>query len=240
MRTCPAPDDILPLARAIAAAGRRETALDLAARGLSLPLGEGDSEDWRDKAGRVLLARWLRVAAHEAGRRDIMLRAAQVAFGESLSRGDFRAAEQLAGPADWPGLRETLLAALKAAPCAFERIDILLDEGLVDDAVACVDPDEAHFLSPHDSALERLAERACATHCDWTIALAFRMAEPIMTEGKSRSYETAAQWLGIAARAHAAGGRSAEWFARLEALIETHRRKYTLRPLLEALRNVDC
>jgi uncharacterized Zn finger protein len=63
-----------------------------------------------------------------------------------------------------------------------------------------------------------------------------RIADPIMIEGRSGSYETAARWLGIAARAHEACGRSEEWLARLDKLIATHRRKHKLRPLLEALR----
>ena len=231
-----APDDILRLAQAVAAAGQPETALGLAAWGLSRPARGEDREDWRRGAGKTSLARWLREAAHEAGRRDMMLMAVRVAFVESLARDDFRTAGKLAGPSDWPELRKTLLAALMAAPHAFERIEILLDEDLIDDAVACVDPHEARFFSPRDETLERLAERAYADHPDWAIALAFRMADPIMSEGRSGQYETAAQWLGIAARAHAASGRSDEWLARLDTLIEIHRRKHKLRPLLETLR----
>ena len=235
-----APDDLLRLSQAIAAAGRMKTALDLATRGLSMPAGGEDGENWRRSAGRVSLARWLRAAAHKAGRRDMMLLAARVAFERSLEREDFRAAEKLADPTDWPGLRETLLAALMAAPHAWERIDILLDEDLVDDAVACVDPHGERVPRVYDKTLMRLAERAYTAHPDWAIALSFRVAAPIMDEGRSDSYEVAAQWLGIAARAYAASNRSDEWPARLEATIKTHRRKYKLRPLLEELRNAAC
>ncbi len=234
-----APQEILRLAEALETADRLEASLDLAAWGLSLPArGEDeDNVDWRFEADRISLARWLREAALEAGRRDIMLSAARVAFEESLAREDFRLAEKLAGPVEWPQLRETLLAALLAAPHAHERIEILLDEDMIDAAVACVDLHERCFLSPRDRTLLRLAEEAFADHPDWTIALAFRVADPIMDEGRSTDYETAAEWLGIAARAHAAGGRSEEWDRHLEERIETHRRKYTLRPLLEALRH---
>lgn len=155
---------------------------------------------------------------------------------KSLARDDFRAAEKRVVSSDWPELRETLLAALMAAPHAPERIEILLDEDLIDQAVACVNPQEGRFFSPHDQTLERLAERAYADHPDWAIALAFRIAEPIVDEGISSRYETAAQWLGIAARAHEVCGRSGEWLECIEALIELHRRKYKLRPLLQALR----
>lgn len=230
-----APGDVLRLAEAVAAAGQMDAALDLAAWGVSLPECDETMDDWCRGVDKTSLVRWLREKAHEAGRRDMMLMAAWAAFEESLAREDFRAASRLAGPKDWPALRETLLAALLAPPHAFERIEILLDEDMIDAAVACVDPLEAHF-NPYDHTLERLAEQAYADHPDWAIALAFRMADPIMKDGRSAHYEAAAGWLAIAARAHAASGRSDAWGARLEDLIETHRRKHKLRPLLEALR----
>ncbi|WDZ80871.1 hypothetical protein PWG15_24265 (plasmid) [Ensifer adhaerens] len=227
--------DILRLAEAAAAVGRVEAAIDLAAWGLSRDgRGEG-GENWRYRTDRAMLARWLREAAHEAANRDMMLRAARVAFEESLSREDFRMAEKLASPSEWLKLRGTLLAALRAAPYANERIEILLDEDLVADAVACINPQETRFFSPRDPTLGRLAERALADHSDWVIVLACRMADPIMSEGRSSRYETAALWLGIAARAHKVCGRSDQWLEHLEGLIEQHRRKHKLRPLLEGL-----
>lgn len=231
------PDDMLRVVQAVAAADKIDAALDLAAWGLALPARDEVSDDWRRGAGKASLARWLREKAQEAGRWEIMIMAARAAFEESLAREDFRAASRLAGPMDWPELRETLLTALMAAPHAFERIEILLDEGLIDEAVACVDPHEARF-NPYDNTLERLVAQVYTDHPDWAIALAFRMTDPIMNEGRSGHYETAAGWLAIAARAYAVGNRSEEWRARLEELIETHRRKHKLRPLLEALRHV--
>jgi uncharacterized Zn finger protein len=232
-----APDDILRLSKVIADGGGVDTALDLAAWGLSLPAWEKDEEYWHRGASKASLARWLREKAQEAGRRGMMFMAARAAFEESLARDDFRAAEKLAGASDWPKLREGLLATLMAARHASDRIEILLDENLIDEAVSCVDPHKERFFSHYDNTLMRLAERALADHPDWTIALAFRMADPIMSEGRSSRYETAAKWLGIAARAYMASGRSGEWLARLEGIIQIHRRKYTLRPLLESLRD---
>jgi len=228
--------DLLRLAEAVAAVGQLETAIDIAAWGVSRDgRGEGE-ENWRDRTGRAMLARWLREKAHEAGNRDMMFKATQVAFEESLAREDFRVAKKLVAPSDWPKLRELLLAALMAAPYAYERIEILLDEDLVAEAVACINLQETRFFSARDPALARLAERALADHPDWVIVLACRMAEPIMSEGRSSRYETAALWLAIAARAHKVCGRSGQWLAHLDGLIEQHRRKHKLRPLLEGLR----
>ncbi|RAS07208.1 hypothetical protein [Ensifer adhaerens] len=228
--------DLLRLVEVVASVGRVETAFDLAAWGLSRDGRDEGEENSHHRAGRAMLARWLREKAHEVGNRDMMFKATQVAFEESLAREDFRVAKKLVAPPDWPRLRELLLAALTAAPYAYERIEILLDEDLVADAVACIDLQETRFFSPRDPTLGRLAERALADHPDWVIVLACRMADPIMSEGRSSRYETAALWLGIAARAHKACGRSAQWLAHLDGLIEQHRRKHKLRPLLEELR----
>ncbi|WP_429809946.1 hypothetical protein [Ensifer sp. B1-9] len=228
--------DLLRLAEAVAAVGQLETAIDIAAWGLSRDGRGEDEENWRHRTGRSMLARWLREKAHEAGNRDMMFKATQIAFEESLAREDFRVAKTLVAPSDWPKLRELLLAALMAAPYAHERIEILLDEDLVAEAVACINLQETRFFSPRDPALGRLAERALADHPDWVIVLACRMADPIMSEGRSSRYETAALWLGIAGRAHKVCGRFGQWLAHLDGLIEQHRRKHKLRPLLEGLR----
>ena len=231
-----APDDIRSVAAALAEAGQRDAGLDLAAWGLKLPPRSEAAERWWRPENKIGLARWLRETAREAGRREMMLTAAQAAFEESLEPEDFQRARELAGASAWPELRERLLAALLAAPTAFSRIAILLDEGRIDDAVGSVDPREARFFHRPEGVLQRLAEEAHADHPDWTITLAFAIADPIMEEARSNHYEEAAGWLAIAARAYAANGRTDEWQVRLEELIEIHRRKYRLRPLLEALR----
>lgn len=49
-------------------------------------------------------------------------------------------------------------------------------------------------------------------------------------------YELAVQWLEKAALAYDAAGRFEDWITRIDVLIERHRRKHKLRPLLAALR----
>lgn len=62
------------------------------------------------------------------------------------------------------------------------------------------------------------------------------MAVNIMDAGQAGFYELAAQWLEKAALAYDAGGRFEDWIERIDGLIEKHRRKYKLKPLLDALR----
>jgi uncharacterized Zn finger protein len=83
----------------------------------------------------------------------------------------------------------------------------------------------------------QLMEVACTSYPDWVIAIGERKAVRIMDAGDASSYELAAQWLKQAALAYDAAGRFEEWTVLIESLIARYRRKYKLRPLLEALRN---
>lgn len=79
-------------------------------------------------------------------------------------------------------------------------------------------------------------EAAHASHSRRVIRLAEHKAEAIMEAGSAGLYPRAAEWLEKAALAYDAAGRIDEWSVTIEGLIERHRRKYKLRPLLEALR----
>jgi uncharacterized Zn finger protein len=61
-------------------------------------------------------------------------------------------------------------------------------------------------------------------------------AASIMDANQAGHYALAAQWLEKAALAYEALGREDDWRACLDDLIDRHRRKYKLRPLLERLR----
>ncbi|MEL6064100.1 MULTISPECIES: SWIM zinc finger family protein [unclassified Methylobacterium] len=222
------PAEALDLAQALDAAGRRKEALAVAEAGLDLggPGGEGGAHGLRHPGSAMApLARWLR----DKARGDLAVRAARMAFAATLSRADFGAAKTASGAA-WPSLRTELLAVLAKAKHAHDRVAILLDEGMIDEAVAAAGPDTS------TAVLRRLAEAAHASHPDWVIALAERHAARIMDAGMAGQYAEAADWLGCAARAYDAAGRFEDWTRRIEDLIATHKRKHKLRPMLEALR----
>lgn len=229
------PDSVLRFAEVLLEMNQRDAAFEFAAWGLSLP-AHREGNDFASVYGRRSLACWLRDQAQAANRSDLAVMAARTAFAESLSREDFRAAEKLCPADEWPDMRAALLRCLVDADHAHDRIDILLDENLIDEAMATVDRKSEGYLSPHNGTLMRLVDAACTLHTDWTIRFAFRMATPIMTEGRSSHYDLAVRWLEKAARAHAVADKSAEWRDLLDALIKTHRRKHKLRALLEELR----
>ena len=126
------------------------------------------------------------------GRRDLALTAARTAFEQTLSLQDYRAVETWAG-GELEDDPKDLLACLTAARFASDRVEILLSEGLIDEAVRYVgggdgDGDERRLVL-------RLMEAAHASHPDWVIRLAERKAARIMEAGSAGLYEVAAQWL---------------------------------------------
>lgn len=222
-------EETFQLARLLKDAGHGDAALDLAEWGVNLAC-EGDGF-----AGAASLARWLRDNAGLLGRKKLAMVAARRAFEESLSFEDFEVAATLAGP-EWIELRGALLSSLAAARHAWDRTRIYLSEDMIEEAIRFVDLDILP-ANPSDTVLMKLADVAHATHPDWVIEIAERMASSIMEAGQSGQYASAAQWLEKAALAYDAAGRFEDWTARIDFLIEKHRRKHKLRPLLVALRS---
>jgi hypothetical protein len=223
------PDQALALAKVLRESAAHDDALKIADTGLGLAADDDD-----DTAGSVVpLAHWLRDYAGGIGKTALALKAACAAFDHSLSPEDFRATQTWAG-ADWDVIRKELLAHLARAPHAYDRIRIYLSEGLIDDAVRTVGDRFAH--SAHDETLMHLATVAHASHSKWVIRLAMHQANIIMDANQAGRYALAAQWLEKARLAHEALGREDDWRGCLDELIDRHRRKYKLRPLLEALR----
>jgi tetratricopeptide (TPR) repeat protein len=224
------PDESLALAKALRGIEHHDDAIKIAESGLRLG---GDRDD--DAADSVvLLAHWLREFAGARRKPDLALKAAVAAFRGSLSSEDFGAIKSWAG-SSWIDVREEVLAFLRRAEDAPDRTEIFLSEGLIDEAVLSVDENDFKF-GAHDDTLLRLAGAAHASHSDWVIKLAMTHAMGIIEGNRASDYELAARWLEKAALAHEAAGREDAWMACLDDLIERHRRKHKLRPLLQELR----
>lgn len=226
-------DDSLELAKALKSAERHDEAIKIAEVGLRL--GRDRDDDALDSV--VPLAHWLRGFAGAARKPELALKAAVAAFRGSLSFEDFSAVKSWAG-SSWVEVREELLVTLRRAQDASERTEIYLSEGLIDEAVNSVDDDDFKF-GGHDEILMRLAEAAHASHSDWVVKLAMTHATGIMEGNRAGDYALAARWLEKAALAHEAAGREDAWMACLDDLIERHRRKHKLRPLLQELRGAQ-
>ncbi len=224
------PDEALVLAKALRDAAAHDDALKIADASLGLV---GDHGDEFGVPCAVPLTCWLRDYAGGIGRTEVALKAALAAFEHALSLEDFRAVQMWAG-VNWDAIRKDLLERLGRAPHAYDKIRIYLSEGLIDEAVRAVGDRFAH--GAHDEALMHLASAAHASHPEWVIRLSMHQANSIMDANQASHYTLAAQWLEKAALAHEVLGREDDWRTCLDELIERHRRKYKLRPLLESLR----
>jgi uncharacterized Zn finger protein len=223
------PREALELAKALQNRGHHQQALDVAAAGLGMAGGTKHGYE----ASVVPLAHWLRDFAAGLGEAELALRSARAAYDESLSLDDYTSVEQWAGD-QWAQIRPELLERLAAAKGGDGRTRIYLHEGMVDEAVESVK--ERKYLNAFDDTLLQVVTVACGSHPDWVIQVCRRQADDIMNGGQAGLYDRAAQWLERAKRAFVAAGRNQEWSAYLESLIQVHKRKYKLRPMLEHLR----
>ncbi len=71
---------------------------------------------------------------------------------------------------------------------------------------------------------------------EWAIQACKKQAEWIMNGGKSQYYQAAANWLAKARQAYRVLDRDEEWQAYYNELLKIHGRKYTLVPLLKAIK----
>jgi uncharacterized Zn finger protein len=211
-------EEALALARALCEHGEREESLEIAEQGLPL---EGDGAE---------LAVWLCDQAEAMGRQELAFRAAEQAFYSCISLAHYCRAGALAAE-QWETRKTPLLDYARTAQYGTQgKVDVFLHEGLIDDAIAAVDSYAGHAM------VSQVVDVAVKERPQWAIEACKKQAEPIMDRGKSQSYQAAAGWLARARQAYQELGQEEEWQAYFKALLETHRRKYTLVPLLKAIR----
>ncbi|HEV2121239.1 MAG TPA: hypothetical protein VGW38_00495 [Chloroflexota bacterium] len=114
------------------------------------------------------------------------------------------------------------------------QVDIFLHEGLVEEAIGELEesPDGFH----HYSLVERVADAATHTHPEWVIHICQKRAELIMNAGKSQHYAHTAEWLRRARESASFSGRQSEWQDYISRLLQEHKRKHSLVPLLEQVK----
>lgn len=222
------PSQALDIAGALYLADESAAALRVAERGLDLD--EHETTAAVGDALRAQLAAWLRGIAEEAGALPLAQRAAATVVVDAPSLEAWREAQRLAG-SEWPVVRTELLARVRQSASYPEsgKLDILLHEGLIDDAIQALGQYAGHSL------IARVADAALATRPDWVIGASRARAEAIMDPGKSEYYSDAARWLARMKAASRNAGQDAEFRAYLAETIDKHNRKYKLVPLLREL-----
>lgn len=135
----------------------------------------------------------------------------------------------------WVSLKQEVLASLrqnKTILHANAAAAILIEEGLIEDAIATVDQ-----LSSYESDLIYLVmETAIAHHSEWVMENARRRAESIMNGGKAQYYYYAINQLRRVRAAYLQLGQQQEWQRYYNELLRTHSRK---RKLISMLRQRD-
>lgn len=212
--------EALSLARALRASEDAEGALKVAERGLAFAEPRGE------------LAAWLAEAAESAGRHDLALHSADVAFRSEPGLQSYQRVRRLAG-ASWPGMRTMLLDFLRRAAARRTSqeaaVDVFLHEGLVEDAIQAVQGGTSAAV------LEQVMDAALTRYPDWVVQAALAQAEWIVDNGQSQHYDDAVAWLRRARDAYRAASRPSEWHAYLREIRTKHGRKHKLMALLQKL-----
>lgn len=177
------------------------------------------------------LAVWTSELAEGLGDGQAALAARSAAFKAQPSLGDYQKALELAG-ADGATMRMELLQLLRqhqgwdSHPA---KVDIFLQEGLLDDAIAAV-KDLGYYQA---ELVKRVMAAALNQRPDWVIENAVHRAEEIMDAAKANAYYHAVEWLQQARAAYLASGQPVAWQAYRTQLMELHARKYKLMGMLK-------
>lgn len=226
----------LSVAKVLREHGALAEALAIARLGLDLPPLENLESDWRNNRPIrginhqcYALATWTSELAEGLGEGSTALVARILAFKANASFEDYQRIQSLAG-GTWETIKPELLQHLRqldkwAADKA--KVSIFLAEGLIDEAIAAVEPYGSEFL------VRQVMKVAASQRPAWVITRACSEAEKIMNRGKAEAYDVAVDWLGFARTAYMESGQQAEWSRYRSALMVTHARKRKLMNLIQ-------
>lgn len=176
------------------------------------------------------LADWTSELAEGLGNSEAALFARIQAFKSQPSFRDYQKARHLA-EASWSIVKFDLLNYLRQREGIWRvqeaKVDIFLDEGLVDEAIAAL----GNYADSH--LVHRVMIAAIPHQPEWVIKQARHYAEDIMNRAKANAYDQAAEWLRKARAAYLHLGQEAQWQLYRSQLLTTHARKYKLMGLLK-------
>lgn len=213
-------EEALSLGQTLHSNGSVNKALEVGRMGLKL---SGDCQ--------YALASWTADLAKELGNTEIELDARQLAFCNQPSSTDYFKIKELTGE-NWSKIQPDLLNALRQYPgwgITVVKVDIFLNEGLIDDAIASV----KGLGSYHIDLVHRVMDAAIKQRPDWVIETARPLAEAILDRKKSESYNQAIAWLKKVRAAYFQKEQWEHWKTYRQELLQTHARKYKFRGMLE-------
>jgi uncharacterized Zn finger protein len=179
---------------------------------------------------RYELADWTSELAQGLGDTATALTVRITAFKLRPSMRGYRQVKLLA-EGTWQTLQPELLQHLRTMDNwshAEAKVQIFLDEGAIDDAIATVTDRYAR-----GNLTQLVMDAAMSDRPEWVIATAIPLAEDIMNRGKAEAYQEAVNWLARVRTAYIRSGRQAEWQQYHTQLVATHGRKRKLMGLID-------
>jgi len=174
---------------------------------------------------------WTSGLAQKLGNKTTALQAKKMAFQAQPSLEEYQNIQDLAGE-EWQTVKPDLLKILRVYS-SWEtspvKVDIYLQEGLIDDAIAIAN----ELGDYHSNIIHRVMNAAIPHRPEWVISHACRRAESIMDAGKAEHYDFAIEWLRKARAAYLASDRPSEWSQYRAKLIAVHARKRKLMGMLQ-------
>jgi uncharacterized Zn finger protein len=212
--------DTLSFAKSLLEVGETKEALSISEQGLSL---QGDLH---------MLATWVKTIALQEQKPQLALKAAIVEFKESPTKNTYLLIEELSEE-KWSKIKQELLSQLVNHDIWLnpsEEVGIYLLEGMVAEAIQVVEKNNP----PYD-VIHKVVSAAISNYPNWAIGESRRQAESILNAGASKHYVHAANWLRKTKAAYLSSGKDAEWNSYLTELMDKHKKKYKLIPLLQGL-----
>jgi len=180
-------------------------------------------------------ATWASDLAEGMGDTSAALESRIIAFKARPSFQDYQRIEGLAADS-WPDVKETLLQYLRASQSwgmEQAQIDIFLDEGFLEDAIAIASKLSSYYSSLIFRVMDRVVASEQLVHNQWVIDNARPRAESIMDEGKAKYYADAVEWLKRVKAAYRVLGKAADWSHYYQTLLSQHGRKRKLMGLMQ-------
>jgi hypothetical protein len=213
--------------RALDALGHTETAIPLAYDALREALKQRRAADYDPEADlRASLGEWLAGRAAERGKDAIALEAMQISVEDAPTLEKYKRLEQLAG-AQWTQIRPKVLRRIREDGDVEEVAAIYIYEGMYADALAIL----CESYAPTPALARQIVDHEPAS----TRSVCLEEANEIILNARSRDYPLAADWLEVVKRSYHAEGKPHEWEAFIHTLMEQHKRKTALIPLLRKL-----
>lgn len=217
-------DDAFELAQKLLEHGFERQALYIANEGLQLQ--EEDAKRYRS----VEFAVWTANLAERLGETGILLNAKIIAFKLRPSLADYHQIRDLT-QGKWQATRDILikyLVQLDSFPASEAKVDIFLEEGLLDEAIAIAN---TSYCQIHVRL--RVMQAVISSNPQWVITKAKALAEEIITIGKSDSYDNAIAWLEQVRNGYQSLKQEKEWLSYRNQLVEVNARKRKLMELVK-------